>query len=58
MKCQRNYPKFLRRVQMSEHENRQFVQRAYATFKAGEAEDGIWLAEVRIPMLSDVRKPS
>ncbi len=29
-----------------------------ATFKAGEAEEGIWVAEVRIPMLSDVRKPA
>ena len=29
-----------------------------ATFKAGEAEEGIWVAEVRIPMLSDVRKPN
>ncbi|HEY4210684.1 MAG TPA: histidine kinase [Steroidobacteraceae bacterium] len=27
-----------------------------ATFTAGEAEEGIWVAEVRIPMLSDVRR--
>src|SRR5256885_12310830 len=30
------HPKCVRRVQMSEHENRQLVEQAYATFKAGD----------------------